>query len=306
MTTEDKYWQRASNWLSGQDAAETHGTLAIIGAPLRLGSITPGRTDLAASAVRAILHRFSTYDIEANLDLRLLAAHDAGDLDLADARPEAAFEVLTDAVRAGLEKADAMVLLGGDNSITRGGVHGLGLPLEKCGLVTLDAHLDLRDTAAGLTNGNPIRALLEDGLPGANIVQIGIQSFSNSKDYMEVARAAGIEVITAEAVFNRSLEKVLNASLAKLAERVEAIYVDLDLDVLDRAFAPAAPGSRPGGLTPPQLRTAARICGRHDKVRVLDLVEVDPTKDIADATIMIMAACWLSFASGVLERLMKT
>ena len=83
---------------------------------------------------------------------------------------------------------------------------------------------------------------------------------------------------------------------------MDAIYVDLDLDVLDRAFAPATPGSRPGGLNPWELRHAAHLCGRHPKVRILDLVEIDPPNDIADMTSLAAAACLLSFTSGVLRR----
>ncbi len=300
---DDPLWQRASAWLAGDYDTETRGRLAVLGAPLRLGSITPGGCHLAPRAIRDALIRFSTYDIETNLDLRRLAVRDLGDLDLSEKRPEAAFEPLSNAVRDALKDSDALVILGGDNSITRGGVHGLNVPLDACGLLTLDAHLDLRDTTRGLTNGNPVRALLADGLPGANIVQIGIQSFANSRAYAEVARDAGITVITADAVHLRDLETVLSESLAQLATRVDAIYVDLDLDVLDRAFAPATPGSRPGGFTPAQIRGAARLCGAHAKVRALDLVEIDPTKDIADATTMVAAACLLSFASGLARRL---
>jgi len=82
----------------------------------------------------------------------------------------------------------------------------------------------------------------------------------------------------------------------------EFIYVDLDLDVLDRAFAPATPGSRPGGLTPWEMRTAARVCGEFARVRVFDLVEMDPEQDIAGQTALCAAACLLSFASGVHRR----
>jgi formiminoglutamase len=95
---------------------------------------------------------------------------------------------------------------------------------------------------------------------------------------------------------------VVREALEYLEQRVERIYVDLDLDVLDRVYSPATPGSRPGGLAPHHVRKAAHICGTHPKVRVLDLVEMDPTRDIADATALAAAACLLEFASGVLRR----
>ena len=84
------------------------------------------------------------------------------------------------------------LLVGGNNAITRPAVLGLGGDLEEVGLITLDAHFDMRDTAAGLSNGNPVRALLEDGLPGANIAQVGLASFANSAAMHRDAIDAGI------------------------------------------------------------------------------------------------------------------
>ncbi|HMB30119.1 MAG TPA: agmatinase family protein [Blastocatellia bacterium] len=303
---DDLFWPRASAWLAGEFASSTSGGLAVIGAPLRLGSITPGRCDLAPSAVRSILRKFSCYDIESDVDLRRLAARDLGDLPLADLKPEDAFEPLRDAVRNALAGADAVAVIGGDNAVTRPGVHGVAdaLPnsLENCGLITLDAHFDLRDLSKGLTNGNPVRALLADGLPGQNIVQIGIQPFANSQAYAQVANDAGITVVTMSQIRAHGVERLLTESFDDLSERVEHIYVDLDVDSLDRIFAPATPGSRPGGLTPYELRRVAWLCGAHPLVRAIDLVEVDPTQDVADATVMATASCLLSFASGLLAR----
>jgi formiminoglutamase len=306
QTTDDPYWPRASAWLAGDFVTSSSGGLAVIGAPLRLGSITPGRCDLAPAAVRSILRKFSCYDIESDVDLRRLAARDLGDLPLADMKLEDAFEPLRDAVRDALAGADAVVVIGGDNGVTRPGVHGVAdsptNSLENCGLITLDAHFDLRDLSNGLTNGNPVRALLADGLLGENVVQIGIQSFANSQAYAEVANDAGITVVTMSQIRAHGVERLLTESLDALSERVEHIYVDLDIDSLDRVFAPATPGSRPGGLTPYELRRVAWLCGAHPLVRAIDLVEVDPTQDVADVTVMATASCLLSFASGLLAR----
>lgn len=299
----DPQWPRASAWLAGQHAPEPLGSLAVLGAPLKLGSITPGRCDLAPQGIRTALARFSTYDVEHHRDLRELAVQDWGDLDLADVRPEQALGPVTGAVLRALKESDALVLLGGDNSITRPGCHGLDPTLAHCGLLTFDAHFDLRDLDGGLTNGNPVRALLADGLVGTGVVQIGIQSFVNSEAYAEVARKAGIKVVTAGQAHARGIETVVAEALEYLSQRADVIYVDLDLDVLDRSFAPATPGSRPGGLTPWDLRRGIRHCGLHPKVRVIDIVEIDPARDIADGTVLNACACLLSFASGLHERL---
>ena len=301
----DPSWPRASRWLAGDHLPHPIGRIAVIGAPVRLGSITPGRCDLAPQAIRSALDRFSTYDVEFGRELSEVAAQDFGNVDsLAGFTVEQSFAPVREALAAALHNADAAILLGGDNSITRPGCHALG-PVNKCGLLTLDAHFDLRDLDQGLTNGNPVRALLADGLPGSQIVQIGIQSFANSKAYDAVSREAGITVVTAEQVIAQGIDAAVSRALERLAGTADSIYVDLDLDVLDRAFSPATPGSRPGGLAPWQIRRAARLCGLHPKVRAMDLVEIDPEKDIADTTCLAAAACLLSFVSGLHERLKR-
>src|SRR5215468_11534349 len=111
---DDIFWPRATAWLAGEFAPSRSGGLAVIGAPLRLGSITPGRCDLAPAAIRAILRKFSCYDIESDADLRSIRARDLGDLPLADMKLEEAFEPLREAVREALDGAEAVVIIGGD------------------------------------------------------------------------------------------------------------------------------------------------------------------------------------------------
>ncbi len=299
---EDRHWPRASQWLAGDHAPGARRLLRFLGVPLTLGSITPSRCDLAPAAIRAALARFSTCDLAHRCDVRELQAQDLGGLPLAESSVEAAQEPIREAVAGALKGAEALVLLGGDNSITRPALRGMSGDLNKAALLTLDAHLDLRTLEGGLRNGNPVRALLADGLPGENIVQIGIQSFANSTAYLRVADDAGIQVIPVEQVVQEGIEIVTQRALQSLSKRSEVLYVDLDLDVLDRACAPATAGSRPGGITPQELRRAAWHCGQHPRVRVMDLVEIDPTRDINDVTSMAAAACLLSFASGVLSR----
>jgi formiminoglutamase len=293
----DPNWPSAAEWLAGERVAKTIGTLGILGAPAALGALSAGRCDLAPKAIRAALARYSTYDVEFGRDLRALAVHDCGDLNIAEMRPEQALQPIREAVDKATRHSDALVVLGGDNSIT--------FPAAKraTGLLTFDAHFDLRSLENGLTNGNPIRALLSEGFAGGQIVQVGIQSFANSRAYADVARQAGITFITLDQIRLRGIENVTAEALTQLSNSGDFIYVDFDLDILDRTFAPATPGSRPGGLAPWELRRAARLCGLHPRVRAIDLVEIDPTRDVADATSLAAAACLLSFASGLHQRL---
>src|SRR6202000_3473938 len=106
---------------------------------------------------------------------------DAGDVGLDGAEPAEALAPIVEKL-APLTKSHALtLLLGGNNAITRPGVHALDATLKGIGLLTLDAHFDLRDTDCGLLNGNPIWALLQDGLPGDHVAQIGLLPFANTK-----------------------------------------------------------------------------------------------------------------------------
>ena len=297
----DPYWPRASAWLRPRQS-EGRADIVILGLPSRLGSISPGRCDLAPGAIRESLVKLSTYDLTNRAELSTLSAWDFGDTGISDLRIEDAFEPSREAVRSALEIADACVILGGDNAVTRPGVHGLNVPLDRSGLITLDAHLDLRHLESGLTNGNPVRALLKDGLPGQNIVQIGIQSFANSKAYHAIAEEAGITLVTMEDIHREGIITILESVVRPLLNRVDAAYFDLDLDVMDRVFAPGCPGSRPGGLAPHQVISAARWMGRQPKVRAMDLVELDPELDERGVTALTAATALLAFSSGFAER----
>ena len=249
------------SWKSVADLIVDSGTapVALAGAPMEAGSVTPGRCDLAPATIRRTLRRFSTYDVETGLELDL-PIFDAGDADVVGVLPVAGFAPVMEKVRRCTIDHDLTLLLGGNNAVTRPAAHGLGPPLDRVGLITLDAHFDLRETDQGLLNGNPVRALLEDGLPGANICQVGLAPFANTAKMHRDAEAAGIGVWTIADCRKQGVTAILKQALARL-EHVEAIMIDFDIDVIDRAQCPGAPGARPGGM-PVEMFFAAARCGR--------------------------------------------
>lgn len=292
----------------------TRPTLVVRPVPMRLGSISGGRFDLAPAAIDDALERYVAHGPEDPgrlQEIGIALEYPDPMNDVAAMTPADAFDWIRRAIALGTEDMgrprpdQAVVVLGGDNSITRPGVHAMTPPpadLHRVGLLTIDAHHDLRPLEGGLTNGNPVRALIDDGLPGANVIQVGINPMANSPALARVAEEAGITVVTADEARRRGMVSVMQDALDELAGRADAIYVDLDVDVLDRAFAPACPGARPGGLTPADVQAAARIAGAHPKVRAMDIVEVDPSKDVADVTVLAAASFLLSFAAGLVSR----
>ena len=278
------------SWKSIADLFGDEGEVALLGAPMEAGSVTPGRCDLAPETLRRTLRRFSTYDVETGRELDL-GIRDSGDVPVQGVMPADGFAAIRDAVRECAEQHPLTMLIGGNNAVTRPAVHGLGLPLERVGLLTLDAHFDMRDTDKGLMNGNPVRALLEDGLPGRNICQIGLAPFANTAKMHEDAREARIGSWSIAACRNAGISSVLGLALTRL-DHVDAIVVDFDIDVIDRAQCPGAPGARPGGMPVDMFFTAARRLASDRRVRLVDLTEFDPSLDVSDTT-ALTAGRWV-------------
>lgn len=274
--------------------------VALLGAPMEAGSVTPGRCDLAPEAVRRALKRFSTYDLVDDLELDL-AVHDAGDVAVQGLMPAIGFDPIRLAVEREVRGRELVILLGGNNAVTRPAAHGLGQELAEIGLITFDAHFDMRETSEGPMNGNPVRCLLEDGLPGANICQIGLAPFANTRKMYDDAAAAGIEIWDIAQILENGVEAAIDAALEHLSH-VEAIMVDFDIDVIDRSQCPGAPGARPGGLPAADFFRAARRLGEEARVRLVDLTEFDPGLDVSDVSALTAARWVCEVLAGVKMR----
>ena len=281
-------WPNLADLIVGADAA---APVALVGAPLAAGSVTPGHCDQAPALLRQTLRRIGRYDVETRRELSTLVA-DRGDTNIEGLSIEEATTPLRGAVRSSVDFHELTLLVGGNNAVTRPGVLGLELPLERVGLVTLDAHFDMRDTGEGLSNGNPVRALIEDGLPGANIAQVGLASFANTRTMHEDALAAGNLVVTMSEVRSDGIMAAINRALAHV-RHCDAIFVDCDIDVIDRSQFPAAPGGRPGGMAAHVFFAAVRRLAAEPRVRVIDLTEWDPRLDSTDLS-ALTAGRWVA------------
>ena len=277
-------------WKSIADLFAADGKIALVGAPMEAGSVTPGRCDLAPETIRRTLRRVSTYDIDTGreLDVRV---RDLGDAEVAGLSPADGFEPIRAAVAAATAKHRLTMLLGGNNAVTRPAAHALGVR-ESVGLITIDAHFDMRETDQGPMNGNPVRCLLEDGLPGWNICQIGLAPWANTAKMHRDAQGAGIGIFTLNDCKARGIEAVIDQALARLSHR-EMLMVDFDIDVIDRAQCPGAPGARPGGMPVEMFFAAARRLAAEPRVRLVDLTEFDPNLDVADIS-ALTAGRWVA------------
>ena len=273
--TSESAWPTAAEWLAGGHT----GGIVVAGMPITEHAVTPSAYGRAPGAIRSRMARLSSFHGERGVDLRNVPIRDLGDSGFAPPLD-----------------APLTIVLGGHNAVT---FHALSpvVDLERWGLLTLDAHHDVRAYDAGAVgNGSPVRALIDAGLRGGNVVQVGIHGFSNAAAHRQWCLDQGVTILGPDRVSE------VRAQLDALAERCDRIYVDLDIDVLDRAFAPGCPGSRPGGLSPRELFDAAFTVGAHPAVAAVDIVELDPTADVEHTTTDSAALALLNAAAGFATR----
>ena len=293
--SKDALWPSAASWL--KPATEGAFDLGLFGVLACETSISATGANTTPAEIRVALARYSTYSWGQEKDLRDLSFADFGDSETPDS-PDGEDQTMHLANKVS-KSSKLSIALGGDNSITYAVMRGVfGEELGEAGLITFDAHHDLRD---GVSNGSPVRRLIEAGLPGASVVQIGINDFSNSPQYAARAREYGVHVIPRASLRNRSADSVMDEALSKLGNR--KLHVDIDMDVCDRAFVPACPAAAPGGISADELRQLGFLVGKTPQVVSVDITEIDALADSADGrTVRLGALVVLELANGLAAR----
>ena len=285
----DPLWPRAGGWPSPDEARGWDAV--ILGVPAWRTSLSPTGAHATPAAVREALRRYSpTLLGPPPIDLsEALRIADAGDIASPDG-PEGEASVRA-AVRELTADSRLVIALGGDNSATYAVAQGA----EASGLITIDAHFDLRD---GVSNGSPVRRLVADGLDPRHVVQLGIADFANSVAYAQRAADLGITVVPLDEVRRRGAADVVAEAL-EIAGSGGGVHLDIDVDVCDRSVAPGCPASVPGGLAAWELRALVRTAASDPRLRSADIVEVDATADAPDGrTVRLAALCVLELLAG--------
>lgn len=181
----------------------------------------------------------------------------------------------------------------GSSLLTIGGDHTIALPLlraaskrakEPVALLHFDAHLDTWDSyfGADYTHGTPFRRAVEEGiLDTEGICHVGTRGPLYGKKDLEDDRRFGFGIVTSSDVFRQGVDEII----AKLRDRVSkrALYISVDIDVLDPAHAPGTGTPEAGGLTSRELLEIIRGL-RGLNIVGADVVEVAPAYDHAEIT----------------------
>jgi formiminoglutamase len=297
--SEDPRWPSSGSLLR---AATTTGrrNVGLLGVSTYVKSVSPRSTTGTPNAVRVALERFSTWSYSDHVDLAdVVCVVDYGDVLEPDG--EGGYERVGAAVATFDDQLELCIVLGGDNAATWYAMSTLaGADLSHYGLITLDAHLDLRD---GESNGSPVRQLLEAGLPGEHVVQIGLADFSNSSFYAKRAHDAGITVITRDELRDERIEDAARRALDIAGADGRPVYVDIDMDAADRSVVPACPAAAPGGFSADEMRRFVRAVTADPRVSAIDVTEIDVDRDSDDQrTIRLAALLVLEALAGVQRR----
>ena len=294
----DPLWPRAGGWPDLDDFAGDVDA-ALVGIGTHATSISPTQAHTTPAAVREALSLFSPHAY-GTAPVANLVIGDAGDAAEPDADEAGAAALVESASR----RACLVIVLGGDNAATVPAAVGAweagGIAPEAAGVITLDAHHDLRD---GVSNGSPIERLIGAGLDPSRVVQVGIQDFANSAQYADRAAEHGVTVISRAECESEGMRAVAARALEIAGAGGGAVHVDIDVDACDRSVVPACPAAVPGGLSAWQLREFVRAVCADDRVRSIDFTEVDAAADTEDGrTVRLVALGVLEALAGLAER----
>jgi agmatinase len=187
-----------------------------------------------------------------------------------------------------VKKNDVPVcLLGGDHSLTYASFKEFSKKYKNPGLLVFDAHLDLMNNFKPPTHEDYLRVLIEDKhLNPKNVVIVGVRNIHQNE--LEFAKKNKIRVFDMKKISQNGVHEI-SETIMQTCRKFDALYVSVDIDVLDPAFAPGTGYNEPGGLTTRELIYFIQRIKNLKNIKMWDLVEVNPDKDINENTICVAA-----------------
>ncbi len=280
---------------SGNQNPFKQADYVVVGIPFDVTSTYRTGARFAPLAIREASLNIETYSFRTNLDVEDLNIHDLGDLHISN-NVDLTLKRLGKTVRALLKNRKTPILIGGEHTITLGAMHGMDS--EDMAVISLDAHLDLRNQYMdSTTNHTTFMRRLHEQVKPKKIVEVGTRAAC--KEELTHAKKVGIQYFTTKQIRENGLEATVKA-VKKATENCERTYLTIDMDVVDPAFAPAVQNPEPDGLS---IQTLLDLISNFCDSRTvgLDLVEATPLFDrgiteIQAAKILFEALCQIEKA----------
>ncbi|HYC06552.1 MAG TPA: agmatinase [Candidatus Binatia bacterium] len=278
------------------DAAEIRARgvdVAIVGAPFDDAVSHRSGARFGPRAIRQAQYTSGDFNsLQLGVEpFKVLTVVDAGDANIVPAWMDRAHAVIYRKVREVAETGAIPIVLGGDHSITWPSATAIAEARRpgSIGIVHFDAHADTANEDWGVLagHGTPMRRLIESGaVAGRNFVQVGLRGYWPPVEVFEWMKDHGLRYHFMTEIEARGSEAVIADAIAEALDGPDAIYLSLDIDVIDPGLAPGTGTPEPGGmLTREVLRAIRQIVGAVE-LAGMDIVEVSPPYDHADTTAM--------------------
>jgi len=295
----------------GVPATYTGASAVILGAPFDGGtSYRPG-CRFGPQAIRLtdyLPHDGRRPHLALDVDaLDELGVVDVGDVMMLPGEIEPALQRLEAAVQQVASAGAVPVVLGGDHTIALPDVTGVARVVGwgRVSVVHFDAHADTADTQFGslLGHGTPMRRLIESGaVRGDRFLQIGLRGYWPDPDTLAWMAGQRMRSYEMTEIVARGLDNCLTEAFALSIEDCDAVFLSIDIDVVDPGLAPGTGTPEPGGLSSRELLDAVRRATSELPVAGIDVVEVSPPYDHAEVTAFLANRVVLEALSGLAWR----
>jgi len=257
---------------SGLNSAFDKSNFVFFGVPYDRTSTYKAGSRFGPGAIRDVSANLELYSIRSDVDLEKVPIHDLGDVDTLEDLDETlkrVSSVWTDLVA----QNKVPIMVGGEHTITKAAVEALPTDI---GLVSLDAHMDLRDEFLGekLSHATFMRRVAERIGP-SHIMEVGIRAFSRPE--LDYCKKSGVQIVTPVEMRKASVEKTAQRIKTFLSQFQHG-YLTVDIDVLDPAYAPGVGNPEPDGITTDEMLTLVQAAMGKNTIG-LDVVEVAPELD---------------------------
>jgi agmatinase len=271
---------------SAEELAAERPDVVIVGAPFDGGVTNRPGARYGPRAIRAASNLVrGAYHLGLEVQpLRVLRVFDFGDASVVPVDIERSHAAIREKVGAVLAAGAMPIVLGGDHSVAFPSATAVAEAVGKgkLGVVHFDAHADTAEDEWGTLygHGTPMRRLIESGaVPGRSFVQVGLRGYWPPPDVVAWMHEQGMRWHLMDEIVQRGFDAVLDDAIAEALDGPEAIYLSVDVDVLDPAFAPGTGTPEPGGLSSRELLRAVRRVASSTHLAGVDVVEVSPPYD---------------------------
>ncbi|HEX9861660.1 MAG TPA: agmatinase [Candidatus Bathyarchaeia archaeon] len=295
-----------SNVLSGIQTPFEKADYVVFGVPFDVTSTYRTGARFGPNAIRQASLNIETISFRNGIDVEDIRVHDLGDLHVST-DPKKTVDMLKLVVEDIANAGKMPVALGGEHTMTLGIMKGLSAKAAKAAVVSFDAHLDLRKEFLGLKLSHTtfMRCINEEVKP-AKIIEVGTRAVC--KEELAYAKKAGIDFYPSQQIRKEGSAQIAQALREKLAP-YEKVYVSVDMDVLDPAYAPAVQNPEPEGIeTHTLLDILCSLCDK--RVVGFDILEIAPNYDqgvtaIQAAKVIFEVLCALEKSRKGQSRLKK-